>query len=374
VRAYKEKQYLVFEFDDGKTVKYDLATGQTIGKLGKPVKSISTQLRGYMIPQVIDMFEDEKYRRYLKFVNEMVNYNARRRSYVNKVTNVGSFLLKVNDWSRFEQFFACGIREIDHRLKRSITSVPNGLIKLCVKHNIYLSDTLIDKYNETPDLYHNLLGQDYTTLNKSDIVMILGGPEYYNNSPTRRMFSLVNIHKYNPKSLFKYIDNLMTYEALNDISAIINELYDYVVMVSAISLKYEKYPKNFLTTHRIATRNYNRLKVTFEENSFCSMRDKSLECTIDRWKFIYPETTQDIKDEAVQQNNCVASYIQRVINGECHILFMREKEFPDKSVVTLEIVDGKVVQARGKFNREVTREEREIIDRYNKRLERMKAA
>ena len=38
MKVYKEKQFLVFDFEDRKNVKYNLATGETIGKLGKPVK------------------------------------------------------------------------------------------------------------------------------------------------------------------------------------------------------------------------------------------------------------------------------------------------------------------------------------------------
>ncbi|MFN1845118.1 PcfJ domain-containing protein [Clostridioides difficile] len=117
----------------------------------------------------------------------------------------------------------------------------------------------------------------------------------------------------------------MTYEALNGLGSTLNELYDYVIMMSAISDKYEKYPRHFLTTHKIASRNYNRLKTEFEEEIFNKRIDKTLEYTYQDYKFIYPKTTNEIKDEAVQQNNCVSSYIKNVIDGKCHILFMRKK-------------------------------------------------
>lgn len=39
----------MFEFENGKTVKYDLSSGKTIGKLGKPLKSLNSQLRGYNV-------------------------------------------------------------------------------------------------------------------------------------------------------------------------------------------------------------------------------------------------------------------------------------------------------------------------------------
>lgn len=36
--ARKDKQYLVFEFENGKDVKFDLSSGQFIGKKRKPSK------------------------------------------------------------------------------------------------------------------------------------------------------------------------------------------------------------------------------------------------------------------------------------------------------------------------------------------------
>jgi len=124
----------------------------------------------------------------------------------------------------------------------------------------------------------------------------------------------------------------------------------------------------FLTTHKIATRNYTRLIQKFVEEDFKKVIDLKLEYTYDRYKIIYPKTTQDIKDEAVQLNHCVASYIQNVIDGKTHILFLRNKDDTERSLVTLEIKNYKVVQARGKFNRDVTKEEQFVIDKYNGKL------
>ena len=90
-----------------------------------------------------------------------------------------------------------------------------------------------------------------------------------------------------------------------------------------------------------------------------------MEHTFGDYTFIYPESTQDIKDEAVNQNNCVASYIKNVINGNCHILFLRKKDNPTKSLVTIEVRNNKIVQARRRFNDPVTREQQTVIDKWN---------
>lgn len=49
MKIAKAQEYLIFALDDGSVVKYNLATHETIGKSGKPVRDLKTQLRGYSI-------------------------------------------------------------------------------------------------------------------------------------------------------------------------------------------------------------------------------------------------------------------------------------------------------------------------------------
>ena len=81
--AKKEKQFIIFILDDGKTVKYDLSTGKTYGKTGKEVKSITSQLRGYNVVDLIESFADENYSRFLSFLNAKV-VNKSFRDMVNE--------------------------------------------------------------------------------------------------------------------------------------------------------------------------------------------------------------------------------------------------------------------------------------------------
>lgn len=377
MKAYKEKQYLVFKFEDGKDVRYDLSNGQTIGKSGRPVKDICTQLRGYNILSVINSFEDENYRNFLKFVDSRVNrstaygYNWRGGTRVDKIRNVGSFLSHIRYYSNYEQFFACGIKNIEAGYGWDISKMPKGLLKLCRDNDIKLTQKLYEAYVKDPNVFNNVINMNFYSLNKNEVLNVLidatTQQHYYITPPIK---DLIDNYNYKIQSLFTYCDNLITYEALDGLYNVLREFHDYVAMVSKISPKYEKYPKNFLTTHKIACRNYNRLKEHFEEMDFQKRIDKTLEYTCDDYKFIYPTTTQDIKDEAMQQNNCVASYIKKVIDGQCHILFMRKKDDLDHSLVTIEVRDNKIVQAKGKFNRDVTNEELEAINKWNKKFEK----
>jgi hypothetical protein len=108
------------------------------------------------------------------------------------------------------------------------------------------------------------------------------------------------------------------------------------------------------------------LKHEFDEKKFQNRINPEMEHTFDKFRFIYPKCIQDIKDESVQMSNCVSSYVQRVIDGQCDILFLRYKDSPDKSLVTIEVKDNKIVQALQRYNHPLTKEQQEIVGKWNK--------
>ena len=371
MKIYKEKQFLVFDFEDGKTVKYDFATKTCIGKKGKPVNSLCSQLSGLTIDELCDCCVDKQYGKFLRFVQR----NGAEYGCV--ITNIGTILNRVPRFSRFEQIFSAGIEDIvNSKFSYSISDIPKGLIRLCQEHKIVLSNDFLRYYKTNPDAYLLAYNLEYISLNENDVYTILAHQhnikEYYGErtwdyrwKPVSTFNELINEYGYTAKTLLNYIDYLKTFEALESMDFIMREINDYVSMMKKISPKFDKYPRHFLTTHKIATRNYNRLKEKFIEEDFQKRIDKDMEKTFGDYRFIYPKSTQEIKDEAVQQNNCVASYIQSVIDGNCHILFLRKKDSLDKSLVTVEVSRGKIVQALQRFNNPLTEEQQEVVNKWN---------
>ena len=371
MKIYKERQFLIFDFGNGSTVKYDFATKTTIGQKGKPVKNLCSQLQGLTIDELCDCCVDKQYGKFLRFVKD-----SYERRYGYRITNIGTILDKVKEYARFEQIFSAGIDEIiDRRFSYSINDIPKAIIKLCKEHSIKLSDNFLRSYKKNPDAYQLAYKLEYVSLTDNDIYGILSdthnvkeywGEMYYqyNYVSVSSYNTMLSDYGYTAKGLLNYIDYLVTYEALNAVDAL-RELHDYASMMKRISNKFDKYPRHFLTTHQIACRNYERLKEKFNEDAFKSRINKDMEHTFGEYTFIYPSCTQDIKNEAAEQNNCVASYIKRVIDGGCHILFLRKKDAPDKSLVTIEVRDGRIVQAKQKFNYPVTSEQQEAIDKWN---------
>lgn len=364
---YKEKQFLIFDFEDGKTVKYDFATKTSIGKNGKPVKNLCTQLRGLTIDELCDCCTDKQYGKFLRFVKR------NGAEYGCEISNIGTILDRVPSFSNFEQIFSAGIEDVvSGKFTYSINDIPKSLIKICKAHNITLSDNFLQFYKQNPDAYFLAYNLEYMSLDDTDIYNILNSSESHWNNRNwgyeyhSRFIRLINEYGYTAKALLLYIDYLKTFEAIDGMDSVLREIEDYARMMKEISNKFDKYPKHFLTTHKIAARNYNRLKHKFDEEKFQARINLNMEHTFGDYKFIYPKCIQDIKDESVQMSNCVSSYVQRVIDGNCDILFLRYKDSPDKSLVTIEVRNNKIVQALQKYNHPLTREQQEVVDKWDK--------
>ena len=367
MKIYKEKQFLIFDFEDGQTVKYDFATKTCIGKRGKPVNNLCNQLRGLTIDQLCNCCVDKQYGKFLQFVKR------NGAEYGCEISNIGTVLDRVPRFARFEQIFSAGIEDIiDYNFQYSINDIPKSLIKLCKTHGIKVSNQFLDFYKQNPDAYFLAYNLDYISLDDNDIYQILHShtEKYDRNNYSwvykSRLASLIDEYGYNAKSLLNYLDHLKTFEAIEGMNWLLRELEDYAKMMKDISPKFDKYPRHFLTTHKIASRNYNRLKHQFDEEKFKNRINLDMEHTFGDYVFIYPKCIQDIKDESVNMNNCVSSYVQKVIDGNCDILFLRHKDSPDKSLVTIEVRNNKIVQALQKYNHPLTKEQQEIVDKWDK--------
>lgn len=361
MKVYKQKQYLVFDLDDGKTVKYDFANKVAIGKSGKVVKDLKTQLSRKTLNDIFYNCEDQNYAKFLQFVRDSVSCE-----HGCSITNIGTILSHVPEYSYLEQFFSAGVKiSLSRTLSYDINHIPKGLLKICRKYDIPLYDNLIRVYKEMPDAYNVVFSMNFISLDERDIRTLFTYINSFLGECESMYNKAISDYGYTPKGLLNYLDYCKTYEALEDIRNVLHTLVDYAYMMRKISPKFDKYPRHLLTTHRIAIRNYERLEQEFDEVAFEKRINSSMEMTFGNYKFYYPRSTQAIKDEAVMQNNCVASYIQRVIDGKCDILFLRYKDLPDKSLVTIEVRNNQIVQAYQKFNDPVTELQQDAIDKWN---------
>lgn len=370
MKAIKKGADLIFTCDDGKTVKYNLNTGVCIGKNGKPCMYLNSQLRGYSVDEIANSFEDKNFGKFISHVAQKCSRNGQ------SIQNIGTVFQRMDEYKREEQIYSAGLTLAgvfgNDYFKGTINEIPKGLVKILREIKEGVNNVNVEEYKAHPDAFNYAFNHEFISLSKRDAYRFLmyicsdwDGNELrytYGN----KFFDICNKYGYTPKSLLNYIDYLVTYEAIapDYPSKILREIDDNCNMLSQMSDKYDRYPRHFLTSHQITSRTYQRWKEQFNEELFSKRVNKKMEIVINGYKFIYPSKTEDIKNEAVQQSNCVVSYIDRVINGQCDIIFMRNANTPNESLVTVEIRNKKVVQARRRFNESVTDEQQKVLNKY----------
>ena len=116
-------------------------------------------------------------------------------------------------------------------------------------------------------------------------------------------------------------------------------LYDYIRMCRVMDKKPEKV-NNFMREYCETKRTYELKKREYDDNR---MR-KNYEAKAKAWEFefgdyriVLPSITMDIVDEGKNMHHCVGSYVDRVVNGDTFIVFVRRKDTPDKCYITCQV-------------------------------------
>lgn len=79
-------------------------------------------------------------------------------------------------------------------------------------------------------------------------------------------------------------------------------------------------------------------------------------------------TIAALEDESKQQHNCVRTYAEDYASGICDIYFMRDIKAQDKSLVTVEVKDNKVVQSRIKYNDSPNKTQIQFLDNWERKV------
>ena len=299
------------------------------------------------------------------------------------------------DFMDYEQFFTSSkVSMIGNRFRYGYSQIPKGLFKFCEEYNIPLTNELAKSYLKNADAFNLLNYIDFGKCTKQDMIkaMTFGctfyTPHHYNytheiidenNLLMRRadvkpntdggrdsyFISLIDLYEYNAKLLLNYIDSVKINRRFK--REIFRDIYDYADMMTQLYDSFDRYPENFTEAYKKTCEEYNRISVKYDEIEYSERNVLEYECEIDGFRFIYPRTTADIKQEAKNQHNCVATYIGRVLHEDCHIMFMRPTNDINNSYITLEIRNNKIVQAKRKYNEEPSNEEYEVIDKWNEK-------
>lgn len=230
------------------------------------------------------------------------------------------------------------------RFKNALNKTDKEWIEFIEKIRHWEEDLTFYTINYRIDLFNTLI-KGY-----------IGGeyPFYYTGLPNHYPFG----------KFCSYVVEESINQGYTSIETFIKTLSDYIRMCDDLEITPTLYSSYLHQTHDIVARNH-KIKLKAEQEIIFASRYSDFKPYKDiEYTVIAPVNSSDLQKEGDTLNHCVASYIKRVVDNECLILFLRDVLSPLESLVTLEIRKNSIVQARGLHNRSITEKERMALCRF----------
>lgn len=324
--------------------------------------------RGYTVHDIVC-----KEKKFKNLLLESANLNNSCRSLSSFVERLGNALV-------YENYIQQNIN-YDVSYKSSYNYSSGNSIRYYKHFKHPLEDynkAVINFFKKTRYTVTNKFERVYFSNQKkwTDVIMIIDSLDMNNDDKIRVLNNLAinSEHYYNElvdfgydtKSLINYLINyLEPFENCN-VGEGLRYLRDYYRMSSAIGRNIKKYPKYLKSMHDIIEANYKSHKKEYDIKLFESLAKPELEHKGVKYIVTIPQNPKDIVSEGTSLNHCVSSYVDRILERKTYIFFLREKNSPEDSLVTLELKDDTITQAKGAYNRALIKEERDFLQTYCK--------
>lgn len=157
-----------------------------------------------------------------------------------------------------------------------------------------------------------------------------------------------------------------------DVGSAISQYEDYIRMTTEMGYEnFDRYPKTLRMAHDIAARNYKIVLNEQELEEWNNAYEQHSQYTYSYkdYKIFPPKEPSDLVREGNMLNHCSASYINKVRKQVSSVLFLRLKEDEERPLVTIEVKDSRIVQARGRMNDPPNAEQKDIIKKFAEKYE-----
>lgn len=252
-------------------------------------------------------------------------------------------------------------------------AVERGIIKKVFDNREFISGKNNEKYgiNKTEKEWLDFIEEIKTYEEDLKFYNIDFSSNYYYND--NGLFETL-LESYKERNILKdyyslgkfvgYVINETINQGYNRVRDFINELVDYLEMCKHDNIKPTLYSSYLKQTHDITSRNHRVIVEQEKEEMFKNRYKDFKEYKGKEYYVIAPKDSNDLKKEGDRLNHCVASYIKRVIDGECLIFFLRREK--DESLITIEVRHNTICQVRGLHNRKPTDKEVQAIKDFAK--------
>ena len=314
---YRKEKNLLIAFD-GEVIKaqYDWNTNICYGVKGNELKGISPA------------FRHSTYDRMITSVRWIYGHLS------------GQLLTLALD--RWERLASVGLYTSDHDLLTDETYEFPNLKKDFVQYLKNNSNGELTRYHQT--LYHYAQMQEYQMLNDDNQAQInrMVTGDWCSMPVEWAIKALLRLQLEDFQYLCHYYGTAMS--VLDDYYDVCTEMgqenpvitKNFIVTICKTHHIYDNWKKEHMNDN---LKQHNDLKELYYENGIYT---------------VYPLTTaEQFHEEATAQDNCVERlYMERVAQGLTHVVVIRRKDSPEKSLVTCEISnDWRIIQYYAKYNR-----------------------
>lgn len=256
-------------------------------------------------------------------------------------------------------------------------AIERGIVKILFENRDFISGKYNEKYNlhKTESEWFELIDEMKHYEEDLDFYHIRYNRGYYSGKDLLGTM----LCSYTAGEVFKnyysfgkfanYVINETINQGYNSISDFIYELRDYLSMCIADNIKPTLYSSYLKQTHDITSRNHKVVVEKENEETFKNRYKDFKEYKGKNYYVVAPKSSDDLKKEGDRLNHCVASYIKRVIDGECLIYFLRKDK--EESLITFEVRHNTIVQVKGLHNRKPTENEINALKEFaeNRKME-----
>lgn len=254
--------------------------------------------------------------------------------------------------------------EID--LSKTTPAEQLGLSNFMFK---YLRDSDTNRYHHPLQIIQKIFKEQAVNY-LNTFGQLPGGLETHS---IRRMGALVTEANLSIKKLYKFLyKEAPRQQGLYNPKETLNLLYDAFDLTKKLELPFDKNPKALQRYHDVLVKEYEIVKDEKRHQLFGEAvkeythleliqklsydeENKPLPSNKDKYAMILPKDAQDLVLEGKNMRHCVGGYIDRVIDNNSIILFLRRAEKLDNSFVTVEVDpdDMKIHQVKAKNNRPI---------------------
>lgn len=168
-------------------------------------------------------------------------------------------------------------------------------------------------------------------------------------------------------------DIIRKFDSNRSMGNVVNLYKDYLRFAGEMNYNLQDdfllFPRNVRDAHNRASQMFDRKKVEKYNEQISGQYEnwlKQYQMAGRKLMVVPPKNAEEIVAEGQKLHHCVGGYVTRVVNGECVILFLRERKNPETPFYTIEVQKGKVQQIRGRNNCEATSEIKTYMEQWKK--------